>query len=70
MLAQLDDYASFTDLLACVKAFKDLGNTREDTLEALNQLRQKTGSEDKEYTVLDLMDLVSGYCSPDKDIWL
>lgn len=69
LLVQINEQTSFDAMYITLETFKALGNSSEDALSELEQLRQKVGLEDKEDTVLELMDIVVGYCSPDKDIW-
>lgn len=68
LLIQLNGQVSFAAMLVTIQSFKALSHSRESILSELEQLRQKV-EDDKEDKVLELMDIVSGHCTPDKTIW-
>jgi hypothetical protein len=60
--------ASLADLIEILRVHKDQGLTQELAYDALVELRSTAdgGSQDR---LLELMDVVSGYCQPKYSIW-
>lgn len=53
--------------VSAVKAFRARGASAEDLLVVLEELRP-TLSEEQEDAALEVMDVVSGWCSPDRQL--
>jgi hypothetical protein len=60
--------ASLEELISIVRTFKEAGGSREDAYAILQQARFEVDDR-KEDRLLELMDFVSGYCSPEKRLW-
>lgn len=56
----------FSEVVAALIRLKGQGLTRSDAEETLNELRQQELSEELDDYVLDC---VTGFCSPDIDVW-
>jgi len=65
----------FGEMYKTMESFRDSGGKQEVATQALSKLvdkiRDARNGEDSEEEdlVLDLLDYVSGWCSPSKDIW-
>jgi hypothetical protein len=60
--------ASDEELVRIVRAHKNLGLTKSAALQALATLRSSV-TDPQEDRILDLMDIVSGWCAPDQRIY-
>jgi hypothetical protein len=60
--------ASLEELVEIVRTFKLHGLTQESAYETLAAVRRRV-SEEREDCLLELMDLVSGWCSPQQRLW-
>jgi hypothetical protein len=60
--------ASLEELVEIVRTFKLDGLTQQSAYETLATLRTRV-SEERENRLLELMDLVSGWCSPQQRLW-
>lgn len=68
-LRQIVDSAfTLQDAGKSLQVLRTEGYTRSDMSNALHNLRNEMPSDDAEDRVLELLDLVSGYCQPDLDI--
>ena len=65
-LARGDD---LTDYLPILREFRDRGLPRTDALDILQALRAEA-NEAVEDRILEVMDLVSGYCAPQCRVWI
>jgi hypothetical protein len=57
------------DLWAKIKAFKEQGGQQSEALKILSALRENSQEENQEDIILELMDFVTGFCSPHMMIW-
>ena len=48
--------------------FKDNGMNKESLLKNMEELRSRSGSEETEDVLLELMDFITGWCNPNLDI--
>lgn len=48
--------------------FKDNGMNKESMLKNMEELRSRSGSEETEDVLLELMDFITGWCNPNLDI--
>ena len=72
MRAALDEGEALASLERVVIDLKGRGLSKEAAYEWLNELREmvrKEGDQLREDVVLDVMDFVYGFCTPDKRIW-
>lgn len=60
---------SFNRLYDTVVEMKDNGVSKEQAYELLDAVRKSCSTETEEDFILELMDIVVGYCSPGKRIW-
>lgn len=60
---------SFNRLYDTVVEMKDNGVSKEQVYELLDAVRKSCSTETEEDFILELMDIVVGYCSPEKRIW-
>lgn len=59
-------------LIAIIEKYKNLGVSKKETEAILSKIflqYRKEGKEEKEDFILDILDLVSGWCSKGKEIW-
>jgi len=59
---------SLDSLVTIVRAYKQTGLPQSEAYSSLERIRRKTAP-DKIDLVLDLMDVVSGFCVPNRRIW-
>jgi hypothetical protein len=64
----LESPTAFVSLRDVVTALIDTGRTRESLVAELEILRETLTEETHEDVVLDLMDYLTGWCSPGKDL--
>ena len=57
------------DLWTKIKAFKEQGGQQSEALKILSALRENSQKESHEDVILELMDFVTGFCSPHTMIW-
>ena len=65
-LMQNIDFLEFRKILLL---FKEEGGNQEDALKVLEDLRQKAENEEVEDKILEIMDIVGGWCRADLIIW-
>jgi hypothetical protein len=68
LLAMMSQNAPFDELYDLVKAFKLSGGSQEEAYQILKEMRP-LGDEAFEDRILDLLDIVVGFCHPDFKIW-
>jgi hypothetical protein len=56
-------------LLSLIRQFKEHGGSRDDAYRILQELRDDQSASDYEDTILELMDVVSGFCAEHLRIW-
>ena len=61
--------ADLQQLLDLIRQFKEQGGSRDDAYRVLQELRNDQSLRDYEDTVLELMDVVSGFCPEHLRIW-
>jgi hypothetical protein len=59
----------FAQLVATLREYRDRGVTRDEAYAALESLRESAPDEATEDGILELMDIVSGWCSRASDVW-
>ena len=52
-----------------IVSYKKNGGSQENASRILNNIRDNVKSDEKEDVVLELMDFVTGYCSPKMRVW-
>jgi hypothetical protein len=65
-LSQNIDFHEFRKILLL---FKEEGGNQEDALIVLEDLRQKSENQKVEDNILEIMDLVTGWCNVDLRVW-
>lgn len=68
----IDYSSSYSDLIPYLRTLKADGVSKEEVLCILKELRseyQNNNNEEKEVYILDVMDIVVGYCNPADYIW-
>ena len=55
--------------LSALRQMHHQGVSKNDAWQLLENIRATCGDEEKEDFVLELMDVVSGWCAPSKRIW-
>ena len=65
--AALQRNAPLDDFVAILRQFRDGGITADSALAALESLRAGAGS--TEDRILEIMDIVSGFCAPHLRVW-
>lgn len=66
LIATHADFASIRDKLV---GYRDAGLSQAETLTALESLRVAATDEATEDRILEVMDLVEGFCSPETTVW-
>jgi hypothetical protein len=56
-------------LLPLIRQFKEQGGSRDDAYRVLQELRAEQSLRDHEDLILELMDVVSGFCPEHLRIW-
>jgi flagellar biosynthesis regulator FlbT len=72
MTLMIENGQKYDSLYCDLKKLKEEGFSKEQVYEALEIIRTKyikENNEEKEDTVLELMDIASNYCSPHQRIW-
>ena len=54
---------------ASLRECRDLGLTRLEAIEILGRLRDRADDEAKEDRVLEMLDIVTGFCSAELNVW-
>ena len=67
--SQISAGADFIQLHGLLSQYKRRGSTAEEVVHALEQLRSSVTSESDEDRVLELLDVVRGFCSPHLKLW-
>ena len=57
------------EILSTLRAYRQLGVTRPEVQATLEALRDRTRDEAVEDRILEVMDVVSGFCSRDQSVW-
>ena len=65
----LENRLELLELRSLLTEFRDSGGEKEEALNILEELRTSLTEKDREDDVLDLMDFVVGFCSPQQAIW-
>jgi hypothetical protein len=52
-----------------LRRFRDAGITRDEVQVALEAMRERVTDEATEDRILEVLDVVSGFCSPELDVW-
>jgi hypothetical protein len=65
----LNQNISLLDYRSILVKFKESNGNQEDALKILQELRQITENETIENTLLEIMDLASGWCRKDLRVW-
>jgi hypothetical protein len=60
--------ASFNELFAILRAYKESGLTQRSAYESLELVRARVG-EPLDDIVMELMDIVVGFCNPRNRLW-
>jgi hypothetical protein len=60
--------ASLDDFVAILRQFRDRGMTADSAYAALESLRG-AGADSTEDLILEIMDIVSGFCAPHLRVW-
>ena len=60
---------SRADLVQVLHQFKAAGGMQQDALRVLTHMRSTQVSEQEDDKLLELLDLVTGFCSPHQHIW-
>jgi hypothetical protein len=56
-------------IVETLRGFRDVGVSRDEVSQALESLRARTTDETTEDRILEVMDLVSGFCRADPTVW-
>ncbi|ETW99862.1 MAG: hypothetical protein ETSY1_13365 [Candidatus Entotheonella factor] len=56
-------------LIDLIYQYKQIGGTQQEAYATLEKIRENDIEESTENRILEVMDFVSGFCSPDKRIW-
>jgi hypothetical protein len=56
-------------VVAALRRLRDLGATRDEVQGALDAMRDRTHDEATEDRILEAMDVVSGFCSRENNVW-
>ena len=67
--AALKQQAPLPMLREIVHRYKQRGGTQKNAYSALEKIRQEYSEDPGEELLIDLMDLVAGFCSTDQRIW-
>jgi hypothetical protein len=65
----LDASPKVNEVIAVIETYKASGGLQSVAIEVLDALRAKAPDETKEDLILDLMDIVSGFCRKEVKIW-
>jgi hypothetical protein len=60
---------SLSELVGTLREFKREGGSQSEALEVLEALRNESTEEKSEDVLLELMDFVTGFCSPHMRLW-
>ena len=60
---------SLPEIVASLRQLKASGLERAEAMQALESLREQAPDEAAEDRILEVMDFVSGFCSPHMTIW-
>lgn len=66
---QLERGADFMQLHGLLSQYKKKGLTADEVAHELEQLRNSVTVESREDAILELLDIVRGFCSPSLKIW-
>jgi anthranilate phosphoribosyltransferase len=69
LVDRISSGADFIQLHALLSQYKQRGLTAEEVAHALEQLRSSVTNESNEDRVLELLDVVHGFCSPHLKLW-
>jgi hypothetical protein len=69
LLIALESKVTLQELVKRIKKFKEDGGEQSEALKILEDIRQAMSEEASEDIVLELMDFVTGFCSPHMRIW-
>lgn len=61
--------APWPELIAVLHLLRDAGVAAKDVRRVLERLRERCGTEAEDDLILELSDIVTGFCSPRKRIW-
>ena len=65
----VENELSLAELLEILREFKREGGSQSEALETLEVLRSQSTDENSEDVLLELMDFVTGFCSPHMSLW-
>lgn len=65
----LSNNSSLAEMFERIRLFKGNGGQQTEAVRILESVRNEITSEQSEDIVLELMDFVTGYCSPSARIW-
>jgi hypothetical protein len=56
-------------VVSTLREYRDQGASRREVYLALEALREKARDDETEDRILEVMDIVSGFCSPHLSVW-
>jgi propanediol dehydratase small subunit len=60
---------SLRQIVEALRGYRSAGISREEVLQALECLRSQAQDEAQEDRILEVMDIVSGFCSAENSVW-
>jgi len=67
--AAISARAPLRQIISTLREYRRLGVTREEVKHALELFRNQTTDEATEDRILEVMDIVSGFCARGKTVW-
>ena len=67
--AVISSGAPLGDVISTLRGYRRLGVTRHEVQVALEELRDQAQDEAKEDRILEILDIVTGFCSPQNTVW-
>jgi hypothetical protein len=61
--------APLAHVVSTLREYRDQGASRREVYTALEALREKARVDETEDRILEVMDIVSGFCSPHLTVW-
>jgi hypothetical protein len=69
LLEDLQGVISLSRIVATLREYRQQGVARHEVQSALEELREKAHGEASEDRILEVLDIVSGFCPPEMTVW-
>lgn len=67
--AMIDPRTPLSPVVATLRKYRGLGISRDEVVDALEAMRGRTTDEAIEDRILEVLDIATGFCSREQDVW-